>query len=112
MTNFNVFAQKPDGTSIIDPIIVTGSAVSNSSSQWSLDISSIGLAHVYSVSAQAKSADATAANLINASISTFSTSTVSGGVAKFQNINLLGGSPITGAGANVTVYVTVVGSLS
>lgn len=112
MTNYNVFAQKSDGTLLIDPIVVVGTATTNSSSQWSLDISNVGLTHVYSVEAKAKSSDATAGNAISASVSTFNTTTVSGGVSKPQNVAVLGGSPVTGAGANVTVYVTVVGDVA
>ena len=112
MPNFNVFAQKADGTLLTDPIVVVGTATSNSSSQWSLDISNVGLTHVYSVDVKAKSSDATASNAVSASVSTFSTTTVSGGVSKAQNVNVLGGSPVTGAGSNITVYVTVVGDVA
>lgn len=111
MPNYNVFAQKPDGTLLIDPIIVTGSATSDSSSHWTLDISNVGLTHVYSVTAEAKSADNSAANSVTASVSTFSTTTVAGGVSKPLTVGALGGSPVQGAGSDVVVYITVVGDV-
>jgi hypothetical protein len=108
MADFTMYLEDISSNLTNFPIVVRASLTSDSSGHWSLDISNVGLTHVHTVSAQAMSPDNTPANAVKASVSTFSTSTVAGGVHKAANVNILGGSPVQSAGA-VTVYVTVIG---
>jgi hypothetical protein len=108
---FEFFSEDNDGNLYIYPMCVAFSTTSDSSGHWSVDITNAGLTHIHSVSATGKSPDNTPANAVSASVSTFSTSTVSGGVHKSQAVPALGGSPVQSAGA-VTVYVTVLGDQS
>lgn len=105
---FDFFAQDNNGNLISSPMCTSFSTTSDSSGHWSVDMTNAGLTHIHSVSAQAMSSDNTPANAVTASISTFSTTTVAGGVHKAQTVGALGGSPVQSAGA-VTVYVTVIG---
>lgn len=109
MTDFTTYTEDTSGNLVAYPILVKASATSDSNGHWSVDISNVFLTHVHTVVAQAISPDNTPANAIEASVSSFSTSTVSGGVYKAANVNLLGGSPVQSAGSGVTVYVTVLG---
>lgn len=109
---FDFFAEDNNGNFFISPICVSFSVVSDSSGHWSADITNASLTHIHSVIATAKSSDNTPANAITASVSTFTTTAVAGGVSKPQTVGALGGSPVQSAGANVTVYITVIGDQS
>lgn len=105
---FDFFAQDNSGNLYQSPMCVSFSTTSDSSGHWSVDMTNAGLTHIHSVSAQAMSPDNTPGNSVTASVSTFTTTTVAGGVHKPANVAVLGGSPVQNAGA-VTVYVTVIG---
>lgn len=106
---FDFFAMDSSGNLYQSPICSAFSTTTDSSGHYSVDISGVGYTHVYSVSATAKSPDNTPANANTASVSTFSTSAVAGGVHKPQTVPALGGSPVQSAGSGVTVYITVIG---
>lgn len=109
---FDFFSEDNNGNLFTYPMCVAFSTTSDSSGHWSVDITNAGLTHIHSVSAQAKSSDNTPANAVTASVSTFSTTAVSGGVSKPLTVPALGGSPVQSAGSGVTVYVTVIGDQS
>lgn len=106
---FDFFAEDNNGNLYTYPMCVSFSATSDSSGHWSADITDASLTHIHSVHVTAKSSDNTPANAITASLSSVSLTTIAGGVSKPQTVPALGGSPVQSAGANVTVYVTVIG---
>lgn len=107
---FNVSVIDAAGAPDTDPLICHATATTASDGTWSVDLSSIGYTNIFTVHAQVISADQTVANAGHTSVSTFSTTTVSGRAVKPQNVNVLGGSPVQSIGSGRTVYVTVIGN--
>lgn len=109
MGAFDVTVCDMNGTPKTAPFISYGTATTASDGTWSLDISGIGYTNVFSVSAHVVSADQTTANAGYTSISTFSTSTVSGRAVKPVTV-VLAALSVQSIGAGRTVYVTVIGN--
>jgi len=107
---FTVSVVTANGAPETDPFICHASTTTASDGTWSVDISGVGFTNIFSVAAQIISSDNTAANAGYTSVSTFSTTTVSGRGVKPQTVGALGGSPIQNIGAGRTVYVTVIGN--
>lgn len=107
---FTVSVVNSNGAPQTDPFICVASATTASDSTWSVDISNVGFTNIFSVHAQVMSSDNTAANAGYASVSSFSTTAVSGRAVKPQTVSALGGSPIQNIGQGHTVYVTVIGN--
>ena len=110
MGAFDVTVCDTSGTPKTSPFISYGTATTASDGTWSLDISNVGYTNIFSVVAQVISADQTAANAGYTSVSTFSTTDVSGRAVKPQAVTSLGLSPVQSIGAGRTVYVTVIGN--
>lgn len=110
MGQFDVTVCDTSGTPKTIPFISCGTATTASDGTWSLDISNVGYTNIFSVAAQVISDDQTAANAGYTSVSTFSTTTVSGRAVKPQTITALGESPVQSIGSGKTVYVTVIGN--
>lgn len=105
---FDFFASDNNGNLIQSPMCVVGSTTTDSSGNFSLDISNAGLTHIYSVSVTAFSTSTASLSQLYASVSTFSISTVAGKVQ--QPVNVVLSSPsMTPVGSGKTVYVTVIG---
>lgn len=112
MSTFDFFSEDNAGSLFTYPMCVAFSTTSDSNGHWTVDISNASLTHIHSVNVTAKSADNTPANAVTASVNLVTTTTVAGGVSKPQTVPALGGSPVQSAGANVTVYVTIIGDQS
>lgn len=109
MSNFETLGMATNSDLLQFPIQVYGSVTTDSSGNFSFDISGASLTHVYSVYATAKSADNTLANSATAHVATLTTSSVSGHVTLPQNVAVLGGSPVKAAGSGLTVYIIAYG---
>jgi len=107
---FTVSVVTNSGAPETDPFVCHASTTTASNGTWSVDISGVGFTNIFSVHAQVMSSDNTVANAGYASVSTFSTSTVSGGAVKPLTVGALGGSPVQSIGSGHTVYVTVIGN--
>lgn len=97
------------GYLIDNPVVVYTTTTTASDGTFTVDISNAALANVYNVHATVIAASAALANAINASISTFSTTTVSG-IAYRPTAAVLGLLGITAVGAGIQIRLTVIGS--
>ena len=95
---------------ISTPKIWVGSTTTNSSSEWSVTITSAGFSTVSSAIAIGVRNTSTSINNVIATLRTVSTSTITGRLVMGDSLGLNGGNTIQGAGTGFTVYVTVYGS--
>lgn len=87
-----------------------GTATTNSSGQWSINYSSAGFTNPPLINPQAISTSNTAANTVSTSMTSPTTTTVSGACYIPNAISLLGVLPLQSVGAGVTVQVVCIGT--
>ena len=105
---FDFFVEDNQGNLTQSPMLVHTTATTASDGTFSVNISNAGLTHIYNVHATVLASNNTLANAAVASISSFTTSTVSG-IAYQSSTAVLGLLSINAVGAGRTVYITVIG---
>lgn len=105
---FDFFVEDESGNLTSSPMLVHTTATTASDGTFTVDISSAGLTHVYTVTAVVLAPNNTLANAIGTSISTFNTSTVAG-IAYQPSTAVLGVIGIQAVGSGHTVRITIIG---
>jgi hypothetical protein len=105
---FEPFVENSEGSLLADPIIMSDTATTDSSGNFSLDITGISYTSVSTVHATTKDTASGVTNTTVTSVTGFSTSTVSGSVYQFTET--LGILNLSAVGSGRTVYITVIGS--
>jgi hypothetical protein len=95
---------------ITGPKMWVGSATTASNGSWSVNYSSAGFSNVFSVNPQPISTANTTSAAVGSSITSPSTTSVSGQCYLANPISLLGVLPLQTAGAGIVVQVVVIGN--
>jgi hypothetical protein len=106
---FDFFAQDDDGDLITNPMCNVFQAVTDSSGNFSVDVTNDNLTNVYTAHVSPKATGSAVTNMMVANITTLTTTTVAGTVYEFTS--LLGVLGLTAA-TSKTVYVTVIADQS